>query len=377
MKIVYCLDNLYDLGGIARITLVKANALSEIEGNEVYLCVLDSKKISQLPINNNVHVISLEINYADGWSNRLLMHLYNVVLKCTHFFTLHQSLKRIQPDVVITTGQKGCHLLQWLPVKSEPMKIREYHFTRNFMDFQCHSRLSLMKNKLEKLYDRVTCFYGYDKIVVLTQEDKILNWEGNDKVVVIPNPITAKYNKLSTCNNKVMIAAGRLHEQKNFASMIRVWQHVYEQHPDWYLHIYGEGWLRGNLEEQIRNSKYPNSVILMGKTDKMLEKMGEASTYIMTSEFEGLPLVLLEAMSVGLPVVSYSCPCGPKDIVDDGVDGFLLPVHDEVSMAQKLCWLIDHDEERKLFGNKAYIKSGQYQVDSIISIWMSLFNSRK
>lgn len=375
MRIVYCLDNVYSLGGIARITLVKANALSKIEGNSIFICVLDEKYVPQMQINDEINVVNLGVIYQESGTSRLMIHLKNTLAKFLHYISLYKNLNKIQPDIVVSTGQKGTHLLQWIPICSHPKKIREYHFVRNYMDYQCHSRLSWMKNRLERLYDNITRFYGYDLIAILTKEDVERNWNGNKKVIIVPNPITGSIDKKSSCDNKIMIAAGRLHEQKNFASMIRVWQSVYEKHPDWQLHIYGDGWLKSELEEQISTSKYPNAVRLMGKTDRMLEKMSEASAYIMTSEFEGLPLVLIEAMSVGLPIVSYACPCGPKDIISEGKDGFLVTIHDEKNMSERISWLIEHDKERKEMGENAVFKSRKYQIDPIISTWMSIFKS--
>ena len=92
-------------------------------------------------------------------------------------------------------------------------------------------------------------------------------------------------------------------------------------------------------------------------------KMKEASIYVLSSVFEGFPLVLIEAMSVGLPVVSYSCPTGPKDIVEDGKNGFLVPVNDEMKMAEKICTLIEDENLRKMMGKEAFLSSKKYKIE--------------
>lgn len=112
---------------------------------------------------------------------------------------------------------------------------------------------------------------------------------------------------------------------------------------------------------------------LCGNTSQVQEKMCDSSIFVLSSRFEGLPLVMLEAMSCGLPVVSYDCPCGPKDIITDGVDGFLVPTDDEQMLAEKICYLIENPNIRTQMGTAALKKSENYHIDKIIPMWMSLF----
>jgi len=377
MKIVYCLNS-FVRGGISQVTLVKANALADVPGNDVTLLVLDQRPKPTIPLNPKVHIHSLEIDYFAHYdSNRLRQHLYQLKLKWTHFKRLSAELNALSPDIVISTGEFGCHLLQYVRINSRPMKIREFHFCRNFMDFQSHTVLSKVKNQCLKWYDDVTRFWGYDKIVVLTEEDYESNWQGFSNVVVIPNPLTAVPNTVSTCENKIVIAAGRLHYQKNFAGLIRLWGHVAARHSDWQLQIWGEGWLKDELQQQIDRSGYSESVKLMGFTDQLLDKMTQASLFVFTSEFEGFGLVLVEAMSCGLPVVSYNCPFGPSSIISEGKNGFLIPVHNEALFAQKVNALIDDSLLRKTMGRDAQYSAKKFQLEIIIKMWMDLFHHHK
>ena len=102
--------------------------------------------------------------------------------------------------------------------------------------------------------------------------------------------------------------------------------------------------------------------------------MNESSIFVMSSLFEGLPLVLQEAMSCGLPVISYACPCGPKEMIDDGKNGFLVDVGDEIELANKMMLLIHNKLLRKEMGAAARTKSEQYSIDQIVQQWMCLFN---
>ena len=103
--------------------------------------------------------------------------------------------------------------------------------------------------------------------------------------------------------------------------------------------------------------------------------MLKASAFVLTSIFEGFGLVIVEAMSCGLPVVSYACPCGPKDIISEGKDGYLVPVNDEEALAEKICLLIEDEEKRKEMGKAAKAKAEQYSVEHITDMWMKLFNA--
>lgn len=155
--------------------------------------------------------------------------------------------------------------------------------------------------------------------------------------------------------------------------MIRAFRIVVDNHPDWILEIYGEGYERTMLQNLIEELHLENNVRLCGSTSQMQEMMVEALCFVLSSIYEGLPLVMLEAMSCGLPVVSYDCPCGPKDIITDGVDGYLVPAGDERMLAEKICSLIENPAKRAEMGAEAVKKSENYSVDKIIPMWMELF----
>jgi glycosyltransferase involved in cell wall biosynthesis len=215
----------------------------------------------------------------------------------------------------------------------------------------------------------------YDKVVVLTEEDRITHWSNCRNVVVIPNPIRSSFEGVSPLIHKKVITAGRLTAQKNHHSLIKAFSRVVKSHPDWTLDIYGEGPLKGMLEQEIKQLDLENHVHLCGFTSNLPSVYVKSSMFVLSSIYEGLPLVAIEAMSSGLPVVSYACPCGPRDIITDGKDGFLVPVNDEKQLADRICYLIEHEEERKQMGQTALEKSRQYSLDKIMARWRDLFNT--
>lgn len=376
MKIAYCTDNVCHAGGIQRITVAKANALADIEGNEVWIVVTDNKRPKPvLPISGKVHLVDLDVNYfEDDWKSRLHMLKGIFVKRREHKRKLQQFLNTISPDIVISTGTSEKNFVPRMKVASSPSFIREIHSVSNYRLLVAHGWFEKLSAWAGDIIDYHYYIREYDKIVVLTDEDKQLHWKKNDKVEVIPNPLTIEHNKRSTLKSETVITAGRLTAEKNFASLINAWKIVIKTHPDWKLEIWGEGNLKKELQQQIKNLQLRDSISMMGYTDDIITQFADASMFVCSSKFEGFGLVIVEAMSCGIPAVSYSCPCGPKDIITDGKDGFLVPVNDEQMMASRICRLIEHEDMRKIMGAAALEKSKLYSSEIIIKQWMRLFN---
>lgn len=149
---------------------------------------------------------------------------------------------------------------------------------------------------------------------------------------------------------------------KNYKSLINVWKIVTDKHSDWLLEIWGAGEEYKTLNQRIISLGLQNNIFLKGYTNDVSLKLAESSLFILSSIFEGFGLVIIEAMSCGVPVVSYACPCGPQDIIADGHDGFLVPVNDEKVLADRICRLIEDKELRKEMGKAARLKAEQYDI---------------
>ena len=376
MKIAYCLNSISYIGGIENATITKANALADIAGNEVFVIVSDYDKAASFTnqLSKKVHLINLKVNYyVDDWKSRWNVLKGFFVKRKWHKRRLANVLNAISPDVVISVGQSEKYMLP--EIKGNWITIREVHYQKEFRRLTAVSQSMFHKitTRLSDFYDYSCKINKYDSIVTLTYEDRTLNWKRTDKIFVIPNPLTFQSESISKLNMKKVIAVGRLTAQKNFSSLIRAFRNVANTHPDWTLEIYGEGNERNVLQKQITELRLENDVYLCGNTLQVQEKMRESSCFVLSSRFEGLPLVMLEAMSCGLPVVSYDCPCGPKDIVTDGIDGFLVPTGDEQMLAEKICYLIENPNIRTQMGAAALKKSENYHIEKIIPMWMNLF----
>lgn len=375
MKVAYCLNSLSDCGGIERVTIAKANSLAWYHGCEVWLLITDNYQNPILELADGVHLVDLGVKYyvnqspnpiIDAWRESKKRRLHKTVLQ--------ERLNQILPDVVVSVGLAEKNFLPTLKIDSHPVFVRELHFCTHYRSLFANSKLKKLLAALAEFYDYKCCIHRYDRIVTLTQTDKNDSWHDNNKVVVIPNPIIQKPSKLSNCQKPIVMAVGRLRAEKNFSSLLRAWHLVEQKHPDWSLQIWGDGAQKDLLQQEISRLRL-KSVRLMGYSADIHNRYAEASMLAATSRFEGFGLMIVEAMAAGLPVVSYDCPNGPRDIISDGRDGFLASMGDETALANRLCWLIEHPEDRQKMGNAAKEKSARYDMEKIAGQWFSFFKS--
>lgn len=290
-----------------------------------------------------------------------------------HRKKLKQELDRINPDIVISMGGSEKYMLATM--KSNKWKrIREFHSERFYRKNLSSSLFDRISASLLNFYDFNLREYKYDRIVVLTNEDIETNWNGWKNVEMIPNPVSFTCEAPSLLINKTIVALGRLDHQKNFVSLINSFRLVSQRHPDWTLRIYGVGSQERMLDERIQTLNLQDRIKLMGYTKYVQSALKDGSIFCLSSIEEGFALVIVEAMECGVPVVSYQCPCGPKDIVSDGVDGFLVPVNDERAMADRICQLIEDEELRHKMGAAAKETAKKYHIENITKQWMQLFN---
>lgn len=375
MKIIYCLNSITENGGIANVTAAKANALAEIPGNDVYICVSDHKENNlSYPLSSKIRLIDLNIDYYnDDWKSKWNVVKGIIVKRRKHKKALKKILDEIKPDIVIAIGQSEKYFLP--EIKGNAKAVREFHYPGNYRNLIAGSFLRKLKAIIENIYDYKWKIKKYDRIILLTEEDRAMHWNTNKKVSIIQNPVTFSSPISSSLTNKKVITLGRLVDEKNHSSLINAFSKVVNRHPDWILEIYGDGCLKETLQNQIDNIGLSSNVKLQGIKPNPRELYLDSSIFVLSSRFEGFGLVLIESMECGVPVVSYDCPCGPKDIITDGEDGFLVPIGNEEILAEKICYLIEHPEVRLKMGRAAKVKAENYSESKIGAQWMSLFKS--
>lgn len=373
MKIVYCINSIFKIGGIEKVTIAKANALAD-NGHKVFIAISDNNSDIPVEVSDKVILKDLKINYyEDDWKSKYNVLKDFLIKRKKHKKKLIQLLNEIQPDIVISVGQCEKYFLPNL--KGSWKIIREFHYDRKYRIRTKQSFITFLLAKFITFYEYKFILPKYDIIVTLTEEDRTVNWKSSDNVVVIPNPIDIEEEfSIMETSNKI-IGVGRLVYQKNFNSMINCFYNVLKKHDNWILEIYGEGELKDELKEKVKKLGLENKIVFKGIENNRNKIYSEAAFLIMTSKYEGFGLVLIEAMNYGLPTIAYSCPCGPKDIIIDQKTGFLIPLDDENLMVDKICLLIENNELRKKMGKAASDRAKDFRIEKIIQIWINLFNT--
>ncbi len=216
-----------------------------------------------------------------------------------------------------------------------------------------------------------------DMFLTLTQRDMnryVPRFPPGTRVGFIPNGIPEYVGKPSDHTNKVVVAAGRLKRGKGFDRLVTAWKKVAQAHPDWELRIFGEGKLRPQLEQQIQDLGVSGSARLMGFSTSLAAEMAEGSLFVLSSRIEGYPMVLVEAMASGLPVVSFDCPTGPREIIAPDQDGFLVQRNDIDGLADGMNRMIEIGEEGRRKMGDAALEKARAQTQPVISArWEQIF----
>jgi glycosyltransferase involved in cell wall biosynthesis len=228
----------------------------------------------------------------------------------------------------------------------------------------------------ETIQDAVARRYGnLDALSVLTPRDRKRYREHLTRrvpVVRIPNTVRDMGGVRADLSARTVLAAGRLTRQKGYDRLIHTWTSVAERHPDWHLKICGEGPLRERLERLISDRGLDGHVTLAGPAHDLGAEMAQASIFALSSRWEGLPLVLLEAMSVGMAVVSFDCPTGPRAVVRDHENGLLIRPRKTANLAAGLNEMIEDEELRRHCSEGALATAREYAIDTIGPQWEEL-----
>lgn len=351
----------------------KMNWLVEHTDMEVYVVLTDGVgKDPYYPLDPRVKVIQLGIDFEELWHLSFLKKGLVYLKKQRRYKKeLERVLMQLRPDITDTLMRREVNFLS--KIKDGSHKVGELHVNRkNYRNFEANET-NWLKRIFEKLWMRqlLNKIKKLDRFVVLSDEDA-RNWQELSNVEVIPNPLPQLYSQRSTLENKKVVACGRYVYQKGFDILIEAWKKVSSMHPDWQLNIYGKG-EREPYQRLVDESGLNATLHLCEATTDIESKYAESSIFVLSSRFEGFGMVLIEAMNCGVPCVSFACPCGPSDIITDGVDGLLAENGDAEQLAEKICWMIEHEDERKAMGQKAYDASFRYTIDSTMERWKALF----
>lgn len=371
MKILYQIHSTYNPGGMERVLLNKVKYLVEKQGWEVVVVTTDQHgRPSFYPFPDSVRMIDLDINYSDDNGKPFLKKLAGYFRRRQeHKKRLEGLLKKERPDVVDCFYPGECSFVPSL--KDGSRKVMELHQSKLFHHQYNRSGLMGLADKVRAWMDE-RLVRKFDRFVVLTQEDMQM-WGEMPGIRVIPNAANFIAEKYSDCSAKRVIAVGRLDYQKSFDRLIQVWEKVHQQMPDWRLDIFGQGEWQEMLQGMIDERRLQETVKLNGPTKNIGQEYSESSMIVMSSHYEGFPMVMIEAMACGLPAVSFDFKCGPRDIIKEGENGLVVKDGDIDGLAKTMMTLMRDDELRRKMGENAKRVVETFSEAKVMDKWVRLY----
>lgn len=376
LKLVYLTPALYMAGGVERVLTLKANYFAEHFGYDVTIILTEGKGKSPFyPLSERIKVVNLNIGFEQLWNCSFLKKIFVYLKKQRQYKkALTAELMELCPDITVSLLRREINFL--IGIKDGSKKIGELHVNRlNYRNFEANDT-NFIKQLFAKLwmFSLVKQLKRLDRFVVLTEED-MLAWPELQNVSVIPDPLSFVPTAQSSLSVKRVIAVGRYVYQKGFDLLLQAWAKIERQCPDWMLVVYGDG-DRAPYEQMMRNLGIDTSrCLLNGPTTDIQREYVNSSLFVFTSRFEGFGMVLVEAMACGLPVVSFACPCGPKDIVRDGEDGFLVENGNIDELVQQLMKLMVDHRLRTAFARHAQQNAQRFNIEQTALRWKSVFES--
>ncbi len=347
MKMLFYISTICG-GGAARVMVNLANEFAVY--NEVHF-VTNFFSEHEYELNRKVHRHSIEKSESNS----------NVVKKnITRIRILRKLIKNIEPNISIAFmrennfrlifATRGLQTKTLVSIRNDPAKEYAGWLSRNMADI---------------------LFKKADGVVFQTEEaQKFFSPEIQKKSCIIFNQVDSKFYQMIDEPGKHMIACGRLSKQKNYTMMLEAFKLVLEQYPDEKLLIYGEGDLKDELQQYVNELGIKESVKFMGFSENMDQNYKNAKMLLMTSDYEGMPNVILEALASSVPVVSTDCPCGgPRMVIEDGVNGFLNKTGDVQMFADSIIYLLSHVNELNSMKKKAYYSAKQFDRARVMKEW--------
>lgn len=376
LKIVYVTPALYMAGGVERVLTLKANYFAEHFGYDITIILTEGKdKPLFYPLSDKIKIINLNIGFEELWTCSFVKKI-KVYLKKQRQFkqSLTDELMHMRPDITISLLRREINFIN--EIKDGSRKIGELHVNRaNYRNFEAND-----SNFIKKLFAKfwmhslVSKLKQLDRFVVLTEEDKSA-WSELHNICVIPDPLSFLPTQHSPLTEKRVIAVGRYVYQKGFDLLLHAWAKIEKQCSDWQLAIYGDG-NRTPYEQQMKDLGIDGTRChLNGPTADIQQEYINSSIFAFSSRFEGFGMVLVEAMACGLPVISFDCPCGPKDIIQDYADGLLVENGNIDKLAEAIIWMTQHPEQHRAMATKAIENVQRFSIEKIAEKWKSLFDA--
>ena len=376
MVIRFLLMNAFAVGGTIRTTFATAGALADRGHDVEVVSVLRHRADRQLPLDPRVRLrvlADLRPAALSGPGRRWaaerpsrLIHAGDVRVERFNLLSdaaLLRYLASVSGGVLIGT-RPGLNLAIARYARRGVVTVGQDHLN--------------IEGYAPELVDAIRRHYGrLDALAALTEGTAaeyraLLGPQNGTRVVVVPNAAPPPRPAPAALERPVVTAAGVMTVRKGFDRLLRAWALVAPDRPQWRLDIFGEGHLRPGLERLTERLGLAASVRWHGHSNRLIDEVADSSVFAMTSRREGFPMVVLEAMSAGVPVVAYDCPTGPRDIITDGVDGRVVANGRTRLLADALAELMDDAGRRRALGAAALETAGRYGMDAIAAHWEEL-----
>lgn len=355
-QIVILVDQLHSVGGIERLVVMKANYWTAVFGHAVTIISTEQRQQPfAYELSDQVRFVDLAINYDRSKSYFKSANIFKFI---RNIKKLRHELKVIQPDFIIVASHiPVTYCINF--IQGSAKTIKEFHFSK-------YNQTDNFKSRIENiLYD------AYNYLVVLSPEEQ--SFHNSTKTVVIANPISISSIAIDKNQNKKNRAVflGRIAPVKNIEDLIQIWGDFIKKNPDWILDIYGDDTneYAKSLKQKVLDFNLSQSIVFMGETKETSSKLEEAKMLLLTSHHECFPLVILEALALAVPVFSYDCPTGPRNILTDGFDGRLIENKNKEQFVAALADFANNQSQQKLLSQNALRTADKYSITNIMQLW--------
>lgn len=371
MRILYATDQVYLQGGAEKILTQKLNYWADVLGADV--CLITSEQQGRQPffkLSDKVKHVDLGIGYPEG----SLYHPRNLTRFRTHLTRFRKEVKSFAPDAVFVISQRLFHQISPFAVGDVPV-FYEYH--TSYYGFELgYKRLSAAGKLKKKFVDAITRLAEnkYTGIVFLNQEE--YDHYSRSNGLIIPNFFDPAVDPISVPKKKQVISLGRFSYQKGYDLLLESWSRLADAFPDWSLEIYGNGENAQQLQDQIKRLGLTNARVNPATTE-VPQKLAESAFYVMSSRFETFPMVLLEALWAGIPVVAFDCPTGPRSMLIENQDGLLASPEDVDGLAEQMKRLMQDAALTEKMGKAGHENVRRFNPKEVMGQWLALVEKHR
>ncbi|MEZ9296892.1 glycosyltransferase family 4 protein [Vibrio splendidus] len=363
MNIGFLLGDATGKGGIEKVVLTLSSALAKHHNSRVISLYKGGEQNAFSNLNTPVDYLS--INNERSMYNRkysgLLSYIFDVYYIAKKSVSLIRYSREKKLDVLVTCDIKMACLAYLASLFCDFKIIAVEHFEYDVAN-------AILKKIRKFLYNR------FEKVITLTNEDfEKYYWLNDKKLDVIPNIVKVNVLQDDMAKENEIVAVGRLTHQKGFDLLIEAWSQIEGKNEGWKLSIYGDGEEKDNLQKLIKSYLLEN-VVLNPFTDNIDAVYSKSKVFVLSSRYEGLGMVLIEALAHKLPCVSFDCPAGPKTIIKHDYNGLLVSTGDVSSLAESINLIINNSELRHKYSNNALASIHDFSEDVVVEKWNSVLD---